>query len=130
MIAGHPDTAAVDAALKVLDDHFSALNAQDAVALTDTLHFPHYRLTKTGMQVWQSGDTYLADFRARAGAAWNRSALLFRNVIAASPDKVHLDIAFTRFDHNDKPIGTFRSLWMITYKNERWAAEARSSFAG
>ena len=130
MIAAQPDTAAVAAALKVLDNHFSALNAQEPDALMQTLHFPHYRLTQTGMQVWQTGETYLADFRARAGAGWNRSALLFRNVVAASPDKVHLDIAFTRYDRDDRPIGTFRSLWMITRKNGRWAAEARSSFAG
>ena len=129
MIAGQPDTSAVGAALKVLDDHFAALNAQDPVALTQTLHFPHYRLTKSGMQVWQTGDTYLADFRARAGATWSRSALVFGNVVAASPDKVHLDIAFTRYDSNDHPIGTFRSLWVITCRNNRWAAEARSSFA-
>lgn len=129
MIAAQPDTTAVAAALKVLDDHFAALNAQDPVALTATLHFPHYRLTQNGMQIWQTGDTYLADFRSRAGAAWNRSALLFRNVVAASTDKVHLDIAFIRYDRDDQPIGTFRSLWMITNKGGQWAAEARSSFA-
>ena len=124
MIAGQPDTSAVAAALSVLDDHFAALNAQDPDALMETLHFPHYRLTQNGMQVWQTGETYLTDFRSRAGATWNRSALLFRNVVAASADKVHLDIAFVRYDTDDQPIGTFRSLWMMTCKRGRWAAEA------
>lgn len=129
MITGEPDMAAVNAALRVLDDHFEALNAQDQEALVATLHFPHYRLSSGRIKAWQSGDSYLTDFRARAGAAWARSELVFRNIVAASVDKVHVDIAFTRFDNDGQPIGLFRSLWVITHKEGRWAAEFRSSFA-
>ena len=41
------------AAIAVLDRHLVALNAGDATALADTLHFPHYRLAGTRMQVWR-----------------------------------------------------------------------------
>jgi len=129
MIASEPDPAAVAAALKVLDDHFAALNARDATALADSLHFPHYRLTASGMQVWQTSETYLDDFFARAGDGWARSALLFRNVVAASPDKVHLDVGFVRFNDKNEEIGRFRSLWIIARLHNVWAALARSSFA-
>ena len=130
MIASEPNLTAVNAAQRVLTAHFRALNDQDQDALIETLHFPHYRLSGSGMKVWQSGEHYLSDFRDRAGADWSRSELIFRNVVAASSDKVHLDIAFTRFGNQNKPIGSFRSLWVITLKGERWAAEFRSSFAG
>ena len=38
----HPE--AIAAAMGVLDRHLAALNSGDAVALAQTLHFPHYRL--------------------------------------------------------------------------------------
>ena len=84
---------------------------------------------RDGMKIWDSSDRYLDDFYARAGDGWARSAFLFRNVVAASADKVHLDIAFVRYDQADHVMGTFRSLWVITRRDGIWGAEARSSFA-
>ena len=66
-----PADAAVTSALAVLDEHMSALNAQDNAGLTATLHFPHYRLAGGRMQVWEKPDTYLADFHKRAGPEWH-----------------------------------------------------------
>ena len=34
----------IESALKVLDEHISALNARDPSAIAATLHFPHFRL--------------------------------------------------------------------------------------
>lgn len=119
----------VRAALDVLDRHMAALNAQDSEALTATLHFPHYRLSGAGMKIWETPGTYLADFRARAGDGWQRSAWDFRNVVAEGPGKVHLDVQFTRYKGDGSSLGTFRSLWVVTERDGRWAAELRSSFA-
>ena len=120
----------VAAAMAVLDRHLVALNAGDASGLADTLHFPHYRLAGTRMQVWQTPDTYLADFHARAGEGWHHTKWDFRNVIAASPNKVHIDLQFTRYRADDSSLGSFRSIWVITLIGGRWAAQLRSSFAG
>lgn len=117
------------AALDVLDRHIAALNDGDADALAATLHFPHYRLSGAGMRVWETPDTYLADFHARAGDGWHHSIWDFRNVIAAGPDKVHLEVQFTRYRADDTPLGSFRSLWVITNVDGHWAAALRSSFA-
>ncbi len=124
-----PDLKAAAAALAVLDTHMAAINAHDEVALLATLHFPHYRLSAGRMQIWPTSDNYLADFYARVPKDWHHSEWGFRNVIAASSDKVHLDVEFTRFRHNGSLIGNYRSLWIVTYLDERWAAQARSSFA-
>jgi len=129
MVAWQPDGEAVAEALNVLDNHFQALNARDASALAETLHFPHYRMGRDGMTTWATSDTYLNDFFARAGAGWARSEFLFRNVVAASADKVHLDVAFVRYNEEAQTMGAFRSLWVITRKDGKWAAEMRSSFA-
>lgn len=117
------------AALGVLDRHIAALNARDAAALAGTLHFPHYRLSGSGMSIWETPERYFDDFRARAGGDWHHSAWDFRNLIEASHDKVHLDVQFTRFRADGSPIASYRSIWVITRIDGRWAAQLRSSFA-
>ena len=123
------DQGAIAAARAVLDRHFAALNAGDAVALADTLHFPHYRLAGTRMQVWQRPDSYLKDFHARAGDGWHHSAWNYCNPIAASSDKVHFDTQFTRYRADGSVLGRYRSIWVIARIDGRWAAQLRSSFA-
>jgi hypothetical protein len=120
----------IAAAMAVLDRHLIALNAGDAPGIADTLHFPHYRLAGTRMQVWQTSDTYLADFLKRAGEGWDHTKWDYRNVIAASRDKVHIDLQFTRYREDDSELGSFRSIWVISLIEGRWAAQLRSSFAG
>lgn len=124
-----PDPAAIAAALDVMARHLVALNAQDGAALAATLHFPHHRLSLGRLQTWATPDTYLADFRARAEPDWARSQWDFLNVVAAGPDKVHLDVGFTRFRADGSAIGCYRSLWVIAKLKGRWAAQLRSSFA-
>ena len=120
---------AVDAAMAVLDAHMTGLNARDEVAIAATLHFPHYRLSQGRMKVWETPDQYFADFLARAGDGWDHSVWDFRNVVAVGPDKVHIDLQFTRYRADGSALGHFRSLWIISCLDGRWAAQARSSFA-
>jgi hypothetical protein len=123
------DKAAADAAVAVLDRFMAALNAGDEPAWLATLHFPHYRLAGGRMRVWEQPGAYLGNFRAHVGADWHHSAWDFRNIIAAGPAKVHLDVQFTRYRADNSPIGSFRSLYIVTRTAERWAVAARSSFA-
>ena len=118
------------AALAVLDRHIAALNARDPDAIAATLHFPHYRLAGSGMRIWDGPERYFADFRERAGSDWHHSAWDYRNLIAASPEKVHLDVQFTRYRADGSAIGSYRSIWVVTRLDGRWAAQLRSSFAG
>ncbi len=115
--------------MAVLDRHMAALNARDAAALAETLHFPHYRLSQGRLQTWETPATYHADFLARAGDGWARSAWDYRRVVASSPDKVHVDLQFTRYRGDGSALGSFRSLWVISKLGDRWAAQLRSSFA-
>jgi hypothetical protein len=120
---------AVAAAKDVLHRHFAALNAGDAAALAETLHFPHYRLAGGRMQVWEWPDSYLADFRSRAGSEWHRSAWDYCTPIAAGGDKVHFDAQFTRYRADGSVLGRYRSLWVVALIGGRWAAQLRSTFA-
>lgn len=125
VMADSPEAAALD----VLDRHIAALNAQDRMALAATLHFPHFRLAGASMRVWESPERYFDDFRARAGGDWHHSAWDFRKVIAAMPEKVHLDVQFTRYRADGSAIASYRSIWVVTRIDGRWAAQLRSSFA-
>jgi len=120
---------AVAAAKSVMDAHFKALNAHDETALAATLHFPHYRLSGGQLKTWKMAGQYFADFQARAGDGWHHSQLDSVDVLAAEPDKVHLDVRFTRFRADNSELGRFRSLWVIAKLNNKWAAQLRSSFA-
>jgi hypothetical protein len=125
-----PDEVTAEAAaLDVLERHIAALNARDPAAIAATLHFPHYRLAGAGMRIWESPARYFEDFRERAGGDWHHSAWDFRRVIAASADKVHLDVQFTRYRSDGSAIASYRSIWVVTRIDGRWAAQLRSSFA-
>lgn len=119
----------VTAAKAVLERHMEALNNRDPGALAASLHFPHYRFTGGKMKIWERPESYLADFFARAGEGWHRSAWDFMTPVAAGPDKVHLDVQFTRYRADGSSMGAFRSLWVVTLVNGKWGAQLRSSYA-
>ena len=120
---------AIQAAKSVMSAHIDALNARDEDDLAATLHFPHIRLSQTDLRVWDTPESYFADFRARAGSRWARSSFDDMRVAQTSDTKVHIETTVRRFDGADTEIGSFRSLWVITRENGRWAAKLRSSFA-
>lgn len=131
MMTREPDIAdgAFAAAQAVMEAHIAALNSHDQAAIAATLHFPHIRLSGTNLKIWDSEDTYFADFLVRAGGEWHHSAFADIRLLRATADKVHLDAEIRRFAADGSLITSFRSLWVITCEAGRWAAKMRSSFA-
>lgn len=109
--------------------HLEALNNRDEVALAATLHFPHYRLSGGKLTTWEGPESYFADFRARAGSDWDHTVWDALDVIVAQPDKVHLDVRFTRFRKDNSVLSNYRSMWVLSCLDGVWAAQLRSSFA-
>ena len=72
----------------------------------------------TILDCWPSAETYLSDFRARAGDQWARTAWQTIDVQRKSADKVHLVAQINRFDINGQLIADFDSLW--GYHFEKW----------
>ncbi|MCG7521422.1 hypothetical protein [Ruegeria sp. Ofav3-42] len=120
---------AVLPAMEVMQRHVEALNARDPKAIAETLHFPHYRLAGETVKIWETPDSYLSDFHARAGEDWGHTEWGHLNVLQSDENKVHLDVMVDRFDKAGQPLVSFRSLWVVTRINGVWAAQMRSSFA-
>ena len=118
-----------EAALEVMRRHLKALNSLKEDDLAKTLHFPHYRLVGTKLNCWESQATYLSDFRMRAGEKWARTEWSSINIQRGSRDKVHLIVEISRFNTKNELIKNFDSLWVVTFKNGKWAVQFRSSFA-
>ncbi|MCH2078109.1 MAG: hypothetical protein MK180_14730 [Rhodobacteraceae bacterium] len=121
--------ASIAAAHAVMADHISALNNRDEGLLAATLHFPHYRLSGSTLKCWETPDAYFEDFRCRAGGDWSHSSADDIRMLAATGDKVHLDVEINRFNTKGDKISSFRALWVMTSLNGVWAAQFRSSFA-
>ena len=117
--------------LTVLDNFMSSFNARNATAHYATYHFPHYRLASGKMTVLESFPTAdTAKFLQKlVQAGWHHTKWDHRNVVQASAEKVHVDTRFTRYRSDGTVLGTYESLYVLTFENNRWAIKLRSSFA-
>ena len=122
-------TRQIEDVLKVLDNHILALNERDPNAIAATLHFPHFRLSGTGLKEWPTPETYFDDFKSRAGGDWSHSEFRDIKVIDSSATKVHIDLEVLRYNTDNQLIARFRSLWVLTHDDGKWATRFRSSFA-
>lgn len=132
-MATNPYASSEAGAIKAMEGFIAALNAGDNQALFNTMHVPHIRISGNGVAIHNTQkdleDDYLKGFAARAGNSWHHTVLDSIEVLHSSEDKVHLYIQWTRYDKDDAPLLTHQALWIMTYLDGRWGAQARSSFA-
>ena len=121
--------AAEVTALQVLNDFLTALNARDDQDLFDTLNYPHVRIASERVAIWSTREEaescYMQAAADRIDSAWRRSEWDYRDVIQSSDDKVHLSVQFTRYDQENKPIASYRSLYIVTRVRGHWGIENR-----
>jgi hypothetical protein len=124
--------AATDGARAAMDGFMAAFNARDAEAIrTRWFHFPHVRFHSGTVTVMQRPQDYhnLVWNHDGQSAGWDRSALDHVDAIDAGPDKVHFRVRFTRYRADGTAIGSYRSLYIVTLQDGRWAIQGRSSWA-
>jgi hypothetical protein len=124
---------AVIAARAAMDGFMAAFNAEDAAAIRARwFHFPHVRFHSGKVTVIERPEDYSSNLvwaRSGESAGWGRSAWDLVEVIDAGPDKVHFRVRFTRYRPDGSVVGSYRSLYIVTLKDGRWAIQARSSWA-
>lgn len=124
--------AAVAGAREAMEGFMAAFNAQDDEAMrTRWLHFPHVRFHSGKVTAMQRPSDYASLVRDPAAgfAGWSRTAWDYVEPVDAGPDKVHFRVRFTRYGADGRSIGSYRSLYIVTRVDGRWAVQARSSWA-
>ena len=120
------------AARAALDGFMQAFNAEDAEAMrTRWFHFPHVRLHSGKVSVMQTpADLHLAVWdRQGQSKDWARTAWDYVEVTDSGPGKAHFRVQFTRYRADGSAIGSYKSLYVVTLQDGRWAIQARSSWA-
>ena len=120
------------AARAAMDGFMAAFNAEDADALRSTwFHFPHVRFHSGTVTVMQTPADYsnLVWTRLGQSTGWARTAWDYVEPIDVGPNKVHFRVQFTRYRTDGSAIGAYKSLYIVTFKDGRWAIQGRSSWA-
>ena len=121
-----------EAARAALDGFMTAFNSEDAEAIrTRWYHFPHVRFHSGKVTVMERPEDFHALVWDRKGQStdWARTAWDYVELIDDGPDKAHFRVQFTRFRSDGSAIGSYKSLYIVTLKDGRWAIQARSSWA-
>ena len=122
---------AIAGAMGALDEFMFAFNARDPQAWAASLNFPHVRFASGTVTVWESAEEF-ADTRAferLPATGWDHSHWLTREISLASPNKVHINTVFQRFNSDNEIIGTYQSLYIVTKVEGHWGTQSRSSLA-
>ena len=130
MTEASPPTVA--AARAAMDGFMAAFNAEDAEALRTTwFHFPHVRFHSGQVTVMERPEDLRILVWERQGqsTAWARTAWDYVEPLDAGADKVHFRVQFTRYRADGSAIGSYRSLYIVTFKDGRWGIQGRSSWA-
>jgi len=124
--------AEIAAARAAMDGFMAAFNAEDAEAIrTRWFHFPHVRFHSGEVTVMAKPADFHNRVWGRQGEAqgWARTAWDYVELIDAGPGKVHFRVQFTRYRADNSVIASYRSLYIVTLHDGRWAIQARSSWA-
>ena len=114
----------------LLDRFMAALNAHDAAGMDACMHFPHVRIAEGKVVVYDRPGRNPMDLfqRLQAEDGWHHSAWNHRRIVQHGPDKMHLDVRYTRFRADGSVIGVYDSLYIATLSEGTWGIQARSSF--
>ena len=122
----------IAAARAAMDGFMEALNREDEQAIRDRwFHFPHVRFHSGTVTVFETPAQYRSLVINRTGQAaeWARSAWDYVDCVDAGPGKVHFRVQFSRFRADGSRIGSYKSFYIVTLKDGRWAIQGRSSWA-
>ncbi|MFT5445679.1 MAG: hypothetical protein ACI9DC_000840 [Gammaproteobacteria bacterium] len=126
------DEHAITAARAVLDGFMTAFNAEDAQAIRTTwYHFPHVRFHSGQVSVMQTPEDLHLPVWSREGQSreWDRTAWDYVECVDSGSEKVHFRVQFTRFKDDGSAIGSYKSFYIVTWKDGRWGIQCRSSWA-
>ena len=122
---------AIVGAMQALDDFMLYFNRRDMDNWAATLNYPHVRFASGTVTIWETAEEFAQGetFTRLPRTGWDHSHWLSRDVVMASPGKVHIQTVFQRFNSDNEIIGTYESMYIVTLKDGHWGTQARSSLA-
>jgi hypothetical protein len=116
-------------AYQVTDDFMRTFNTKDAAAWGATFHFPSVRIASGTVRIINSAADLEQSFGNLEATGWHHSAWAQRKIVQCGPTKAHMLTTFVRYRADNSVLSQFDSLYIVEFKNDRWALTARSSFA-
>ena len=116
-------------AYDVTDEFMRTFNTKDAAAWGATFHFPSVRIASNNVRIINSAADLEDSFSRLEAQGWHHSAWAARKVVQCGPTKAHMLTTFVRYRADNSVLSQFDSLYIVEFKNNRWALTARSSFA-
>lgn len=116
-------------AYQVTDDFMRTFNSKDAAAWGATFHFPSVRIASGSVRIINSPADLEQSFGNLAATGWDHSGWERRQVVQCGETKAHMLTTFVRYRADGSVLSKFDSLYIVEFKNSRWALTARSSFA-
>jgi hypothetical protein len=116
-------------AYKVTDRFMETFNARDQEAHEETYHFPHIRIASGNVAIIPNAGTERDTFPRLIATGWDRSAWAERRIVQCDATKAHMLTTFIRYRADGSELSRFNSLYIVEFKNDRWAITGRSSFA-
>lgn len=123
------DCPAYAPAYQVTDDFMRTFNSKNAAAWGATFHFPSVRIASGSVRVINSPADLEQSFGNLAATGWDHSGWEKRQVVQCGETKAHMLTTFVRYRADGSVLSKFDSLYIVEFKNSRWALTARSSFA-
>lgn len=122
----------VTQARAAMDGFMAAFNARDADAIRSIwFHFPHIRFhsNKVTIMATPADYTNLVWTSQTQSKGWGHTKWDYVEVIDSGEEKVHFRVQFTRYRADGSVLGTYKSLYIVTRIDGRWAIQGRSSWA-
>jgi hypothetical protein len=103
-------------------------NTKNPEAWAATFHFPSVRIASGTVRIINSAAD-LDTFGNLAATGWDHSDWAKREIVQCDAKKAHMLTTFVRYRADGSVLSKFDSLYIVEFKNNRWALTARSSFA-
>ena len=115
--------------MAALDRWMDAVNSHDADAMDRELRFPHVRLVKRKLAIYEKPGSNPMDFFARLAkeSGWAYSRWDERRVVHTLPGTAHIAVAYTRYRADHSIIGRYDSMYTMTLGDDGWKVQMRSS---
>ena len=107
---------------------FEGTNSRDSRRFTQTLNFPHVRVSARGWAgVVPDATTHARNnsFESLLAMGWDHTVGVEPHVLHVAPNKVHLVGGWTRYTKDDQPIISNRVTYIATDVNGHWGMQSR-----